>query len=79
MVMGCCDVCENDAGETRTYNYSEDGLVIISTEICECCADEILPVFFDAVGYGCERESLEWPDTADRSQSSGLEPESMTD
>jgi hypothetical protein len=53
----------------RTYEYSEDDLVVFSVDMCEECADEILPVFFDAVGYGCNEESLEWPETADRSYS----------
>lgn len=77
--MGFCDVCEGERETTRTYDYSEDDVVIISTEMCESCADEILPVFFDAVGYGCSEETLEWPSTADRGYSESGSASSMTD
>jgi hypothetical protein len=59
----------------RTYEYSEDDLVVFSVDMCEECADEILPVFFDAIGYGCDEELLEWPETANRAYS---EPASST-
>jgi hypothetical protein len=70
--MGTCDLC-GDSGQdqkTRTYKYSEDELVIFSTEICDSCADEVLPVFFDAVGYGeVGDRTLDWPRTASRDYS----------
>jgi len=78
--MGFCDVCEEERETTRTYSYSEDDVVVFSVDMCTECGDEILPKFFDAVGYGAEQESVEWPDTAERDYSSSpsLESASLT-
>ena len=67
-----CDVCGDvaDGDDVRTYAYSEDGVIIFETDMCENCGDKILPVFFDAVGYGTDDETIDWPDTVDRFQES---------
>jgi hypothetical protein len=80
ITMGGCSICERDGDrvETRTYDYSEDGVVIFSVDMCGSCGDEILPVFFDLVGYGAETE-VEWPATAERDYAEPESSSAMTD